>query len=164
MSSELTIYSPKKHKITFENIQNHPTLDTWSIVAINESGEVENVSKNVLTEGLYYGWIKSTLNANEAIEFLTEKKDLLQSKLNDCSMATFELYIENPYSIKDEYEKDEIKELVEEMGKEYVKALKKAKVRYTTRINSGCGDLSGSFQDAMNNTLLDLTNGFLADE
>ncbi len=165
MSNESTLYSPIKNKITLVILIQKLRKAGWEIAfsALTEDGKF--TADDILTNGIIYSWKPETFTMKEASDLFTlNNQKEIDQKLSDGILATCELSVENDYSISDEYEEDEIEELTEDCGIDYVDQLRKTKSSFTTRTNYGCGPLSGEFHEVFCDVLQTLTNGIFDDE
>jgi hypothetical protein len=164
MSYQPTIYA-KKNNILLSELKLSLEQKAWNFIFCPDNRPVKLKDTGALSNGLIYAW-----------NFDSNSKDLLathldnntyneiKKKLNDGSLATCGLFINDNYSINDEYEEDEIEELVADMGDEYVANLRKAKCTITSSSNASCGPLSDDFHEIFLDILIEISNGFCEDE
>lgn len=164
MSYEPTIYA-KENNILYQDLTSCLEGKSWESVYCPENASTIPKETDTISNGLIYAWKRNSLSKDFVATLLENNNDSeIQNKLDDGSLATCEFFIDNNYSINDEYEDHEIEELTEEMGEDYVAHLRKAKCTVTSRSNSGCGPLTSDFHVILLDILIELTNGFCDDE
>lgn len=160
MSFEPTIYA-SENNVSYQDLASTLSKKSWELVFLSASTSTVIDEAGIISDGYIYAWKSDSLSKDLVSSLLTNNNNKeIQNKLNEGVLATCELFIDNNYSINDEFEKDEIEELLKDMGKEYVDKLKEAKCSFTTRSNNSCGPLTGEFQDILCDVLVEMTDGF----
>ena len=164
MSYEPTIYA-KENNVLYRKLRLSLENKSWESVFWSESTSSVPDDTGVISNGLVYAWKRDYISEELITTLLKKNNDSeIQNMLNDGVLATCEIFIDENYSINDEYEDDEIEELVEDMGENYVAQLRQAKCTITSRSNNGCGPLTDEFHEIFLDILIKMTNGFYEEE
>lgn len=161
MSYEPTLYSPVKNSITFETLINEVESAGWSMAFFPfiQEDTPPPTRSDIICNGELYGWKKETFTQEEAERLFTLDHDQeIEEKLAEGLIGNNELYVENDFSIEKEFLPEEIEEIIEECGIDFVNHLRAAKSTFTPCM-MGNSSLSIEFHELLSTVLQKLAGG-----
>ncbi|NLE02817.1 MAG: hypothetical protein GX640_23365 [Fibrobacter sp.] len=135
----------------------------WEIILLDDDTKV--YSGDRLIDGIVLGWKIDDNNAAQ-LRNLKDYKDneVLLPYYNDDVLGSVEMYVETEYKLSENLNKEEIKELVEDIGKSNVDIMQKSSFFASIRTSSGRNEISHELQYLLAYAICLANGGLFEDE